>query len=113
MPLSEAVRTAREMQAGALVVVDNEGRPVGLVSENAVEATPEHRRPWVDVADLSQRLEPGLLVSTGLVGEELLQALRGRPSTEYLVVEPDGRTFGVLARRDVDAAFARAVNTAR
>lgn len=113
MPLSEAVRTAREMQAGALVVVDSDGRPVGLVSENAVEATPEHRRPWVDVADLSQRLEPGLLVSTGLAGEELLQVLRGRPSTEYLVVEPDGRTFGVLARRDVDAAFARAVSTAR
>ncbi len=111
--MSVAVRVAREMQAGALVVVDHEGRPVGLVSETAVEATPEQRRPWVEVGDLSQRLEPGLLVSTGLAGEELLQVLRSRPSTEYLVVESDGRTFGVLARRDVDAAFARAVRPAR
>lgn len=113
MPVSEAVRAAQEMQGGALVVVDHDGRPVGLVSENAVEATPEHRRPWVDISDLSQRLDPGLLVSTGLAGEELLAFLRGRPSTEYLVVEPDGRTFGVLARRDVDAAFARAARPAR
>jgi len=113
MPVSQAVRAAQEMKGGALVVVDHDGRPVGLVSENAVEATPENRRPWIDISDLSQRLEPGLLVSTGLAGEDLLAVLRNRPSTEYLVVEPDGRTFGVLARRDVDAAFARAVRPAR
>lgn len=113
VPVSEAVRGAREVQAGAIVVVDSEGRPVGLVSETAVSATPEHRQPWISIGDLSQRLEPGLIVSTGLAGESLLSALRGRPATEYLVVEPDGRTYGVLARSDVDAAFARALRPAR
>ncbi len=113
VPVSEAVRGARDVQAGAIVVVDAGGRPVGLVSETAVAATPEHRRPWISIGDLSQRLEPGLLVSTGLAGESLLSALRTRPSTEYLVVEEDGRTYGVLARSDVDAAFARALRPAR
>jgi len=113
VPVSEAVRGARDVQAGAIVVVDSTGRPVGLVSETAVAATPEHRRPWISIGDLSQRLEPGLLVSTGLAGESLLSALRTRPSTEYLVVEDDGRTYGVLARSDVDAAFARALRPAR
>ena len=113
VPLSEAVRSAREVQAGAIVVVDRDGRPIGLVNETAVEATPEHRRPWVEVGNLSQRLEPELVVSTGLAGEELLTALRERPASEYLVVEDDGRTFGVLARRDVDRAFARALRPAR
>ena len=111
-PVSEAVRAAREVQAGAIVVVDREGRPIGLVSETAVAATPEQRRPWIAVGDLSQRLEPGLVVSTGLAGEPLLAVLRERPATEYLVVEPDGRTWGVLARTDVDAAFARALRPA-
>lgn len=113
VPLSEAVRAARDVEAGAIVVVDPAGRPVGLVSETAVAATPEHRRPWVTIGDLAQRLEPGLVVSTGLAGEGLLTALRTRPSTEYLVVEPDGRTYGVLARSDVDAAFARALRPSR
>lgn len=112
-PVSEAVRAAREVRAGAIVVVNHLGRPIGLVSESAVAATPEQRRPWISIGDLSQRLEPDLVVSTGLAGEPLLAALRGRPSTEYLVVEPDGRTYGVLARTDVDAAFARALRPAR
>lgn len=112
-PVSEAVRAAREVQAGAIVVVDSRGRPIGLVSETAVAATPEPRRPWIAIGDLSQRLEPDLVVTTGLAGESLLAALRARPSSEYLVVEPDGRTYGVLSRTDVDAAFARALGAAR
>ena len=28
------------------------------------------------------------------------------PTTEYLLVEPSGHVYGVLARRDVDPAFA-------
>src|SRR5204863_5612028 len=35
-PLAEAIRRANEAGAGALVVVDYDGRPTGLVSEHAV-----------------------------------------------------------------------------
>lgn len=107
LPLAEAIRRAQEADAGSLVVVDTEGRPTGLVSEAAVLATPEHRRPWMSVGDVARKIEPGLVLSAELSGEELVRAMGGLPATEYLLVEPGGRIYGVLATADVDAALAR------
>ncbi|GAA2759525.1 site-2 protease family protein [Actinopolymorpha rutila] len=107
LPLSEAVRRAQEAHAGSLVVVGSDGRPTGLVSEAAVLATPEHRRPWISVGDVARRIEPGLVLDVRLTGEALVRAMGGTPATEYLLVEPDGRVFGVLATADVDGALAR------
>jgi hypothetical protein len=41
-----------------------------------------------------------------LSGMALLDAIRMAPATEYLLVEPSGQVYGVLATRDVDHAFA-------
>ncbi|WP_084000461.1 site-2 protease family protein [Actinomadura kijaniata] len=106
VPLAEAVRRAQEQQAGAIVVVDHDGTPRGLVSEKAVLATPDHRRPWITVGDLSRSLEPDLTLPADLGGEDLIIALRRAPATEYLLTEPDGSVYGVLATADVDRAFA-------
>ncbi|MEU5880828.1 site-2 protease family protein [Spirillospora sp. NPDC047279] len=106
VPLAEAVRRAQEDRSGALVIVDHEGRPLGLVSEKAVNATPEHRRPWIEVGELSRGLDRDLTLPADLDGEELIVALRRSPASEYLLVEPDGRVYGVLAVADVDRAFA-------
>lgn len=108
LPLSEAIRSAQEAQSGGLVVVDPSGRPVGLVSEAAVLATPEHRRPWVAVGDVARKIEPGLVLPADLTGEALIQAMSGTPNSEYLLVEPDGQVYGILASSDVDQAFAKA-----
>lgn len=108
LPLSEAIRRAAQSDAGAIVVVDNEGRPTGLVNEAAVVATPEQRRPWILVGDVARRLEAGLVLSAELRGEDLVRAMGGTPATEYLLVEPDGSIYGVLSSRDVDGAFSRA-----
>ncbi|HEV7935788.1 MAG TPA: site-2 protease family protein [Actinomadura sp.] len=108
VPLAEAVRRAHAEGAGALVIVDHEGRPTGLVSEQAVLATPENRRPWVDVGDLSRGLKPGLRLSADLSGEELMAAIRTAPATEYLLLEPTGRVYGVLTVSDIERAFATA-----
>lgn len=105
-PLSEAIRRAQEAQAGALVVVDHDGNPTGLVSERAVLATPEQRRPWINVGDLSRGLSPELTLPADLSGEDLFVAVRHAPASEYLLVEPDGRVYGVLAAADVNRAFA-------
>lgn len=104
-PLAEAVRRARGEHAGAIVIADHDGRPLGLVSEKAVLATPEHRRPWITAGDLS-RGAGDLTLAADLTGEALMDALRGAPASEYLLVEPDGRVYGVLATSDVDRAFA-------
>lgn len=104
-PLAEAIRRAHHDHAGAIVIADHDGRPLGLVNEKAVTATPEHRRPWVTVGDLSRGIHDDLTLPADLNGEDLIDALRRAPASEYLLVEPDGRVYGVLATTDVDQAF--------
>lgn len=106
VPLAEAIRRTHHDQAGAIVITDHDGRPLGLVSEKAVTATPEHRRPWITAGELSRGIDDGLTLPADLSGEDLLDALRRSPATEYLLVEPDGSIYGVLATSDVDRAFA-------
>jgi Zn-dependent protease len=108
LPLGEALRRLGEAGARGLVVVDASGRPTAVVSEAAVKATPEQRRPWVQVASLARTLEPGLVLRSDLSGEALVEAVRSTPATEYLVVEPTGEVYGLLATSDIEQAFARA-----
>ncbi|WP_327346824.1 site-2 protease family protein [Streptomyces europaeiscabiei] len=108
-PLSEALRRANEAGARALVIVDLDGEPVSLVREAAIVGVPEHRRPWVAVSGLAQDLTDGMRVSAELAGEDLLDALRAAPATEYLVVEQSGEIYGVLSAADVERAFVKAM----
>ncbi|MFJ8635396.1 site-2 protease family protein [Streptomyces sp. NPDC093568] len=108
-PLSEALRRANAAGARALVVVDADGNPHSLVREAAIVGVPEHRRPWVAVSGLAQELTDGMRVSAELAGEDLLDALRASPATEYLVVEETGEIFGVLSAADVERAFVKAM----
>jgi Zn-dependent protease/CBS domain-containing protein len=105
-PLAEAMRRAEESQARALVVVDHEDKPIAIVNETAVMATPLQRRPWIEAGALARTLEPNMVLPADLSGLALLDAIRKAPATEYLLVEPSGQVYGVLATRDVDQAFA-------
>jgi Zn-dependent protease len=104
LPLAEALRRANEAGARAIVVVTSEGEPTALVDEAAVVATPEQRRPWVDVVSVARTLEPGMILRADMDGEELINAMRAAPASEYLVVEADGSIRGVLATTDVQRA---------
>jgi Zn-dependent protease len=106
VPLAEAIRRADAAQARALVVVDHESTPIGIVNETAVIATPEQRRPWIEVGTLARALVPGLVLSADLSGTALIEAVRRAPASEYLLIEPSGQVFGVLAASDLDHAFA-------
>ena len=106
LPLAEAIRRADAAQARALVVVDHEDRPIAIVNENAVIATPPQRRPWIDAGSLARSIEPGVVLPADLSGMALIEAVRRTPATEYLLVEPSGQVFGVLAAADIDHAFA-------
>jgi Zn-dependent protease/CBS domain-containing protein len=106
-PLAEAIRRADENQARAVVVVDHDDKPIAIVNETAVMATPPQRRPWIEAGSLARTLEPNLVLPADLSGMALLEAIRRAPgATEYLLVEPSGQVYGVLARRDIDHAFA-------
>ena len=106
LPLAEAVRRAQEVGARGLVVVGGDGQPEAVVSEPAVIATPEARRPWVTVGALSRRVEAVALLDPSLQGEALLDAMRAAPAPEYVVRDDQGR-LGVLVAEDV----ARAVSS--
>jgi Zn-dependent protease len=105
LPLAEAVRRAQEAEAGSIVTVTGAGRPVGLVNEAALVATPEERRPWVAVSTVARSLDAGLSLPAALAGEDLIEAINRTPATEYLLLEDDGSVFGVLSTADVDRAF--------
>jgi CBS domain-containing protein len=106
LPLAEAIRRADAAQARALVVVDHEDRPIAIVNETAVMATPPQRRPWIEAGTLARTIDPGLVLPADLSGMALIDAVRRTPATEYLLVEPSGQVFGVLATTDLDHAFA-------
>lgn len=106
LPLAEALRRAHAAGARGLVVVDSDGKPTGIVNEAAIVATPEQRRPWIAVGTVSRRLEPEMVISADLEGEDLIRALQRSPSPEYLVVLPAGDVYGVLTATDVEAAVA-------
>lgn len=101
--LAEGLRRAREAGAGAIVVVDHDGKPLGIVSEAAIKATPEQRQPWIDVATVSKRLEDGSVISRDLGGLDLIRHIASNPAGEYLVLDGQGRVFGVIATSDVEA----------
>jgi Zn-dependent protease len=105
LPLAEAVRRAQEAEAGSIVTVTSDGRPVGVVNEAALLATPEDRRPWVATSTVARTLTDGLALPADIDGEALIRAITRTPAAEYLLVEADGSVYGVLATADVDAAF--------
>ena len=105
LPVSEAVRQAQEAGAGGIVLHAADGRLVGVVSEAALLATPEERRPWLPVTSVARSLQDGLVLPAEIAGEELVRAMARTPASEYVLVEPDGTVYGLLSTADVDSAF--------
>jgi len=105
-PLAEAIRRADEAGARAVVVVDHDSKPIAIVNEAAVMATPPQRRPWVDAGSMARSVDPSLVLNADLQGIALLEAIRRSPASEYLLVDSSGEVVGVLASRDLDQVFA-------
>ncbi|MFI6826946.1 site-2 protease family protein [Kribbella sp. NPDC050241] len=104
-PISEAVRLAADAQAGAVVVIDGEGKPHALVSETAVSAVAPNQRPWTTVSEVSTRIGAGHIIGINDTGEEILKTIREHPASEYLVLDAAGAVYGVLATSDIERAF--------
>jgi Zn-dependent protease len=101
-PLAEAERLAESsgLAQPVLGVVDANGSLLGLLSDVAARAVPEHRRPWVAVGDLSRSLDPAHVLPGSLRGGDLLQAIGADPGGDYLVVSGDD-VHGVLRGADI------------
>lgn len=107
LPVSEGLRLLAGAQAGAIVTVDHDGTPVGVVHEAAVAAIPAARRPWVELAAVARTLGVQARVPADLAGEELLARLGEGSEPEYVVVNTDGTIHGVLSRDDVEQTLAQ------
>ena len=105
LPLAEAVRRAQEAHAQGIVIVDGEGRPTGVVREAAVTAMPAPRRPWVSTGSVARHVSASELINASWSGEELLARLQMAAASEYVVVDPAGAIYGVLAAADVARAL--------
>jgi Zn-dependent protease len=106
-PLAEAQRqaeaqrpTAESAPAPALAVADSSGQLLALVSVDAADAVPVHRRPWVTVDSVARDLASLRSLPAGLRGVEALGFLQSDPAGEYLV-RRDGQVVGVLRTADV------------
>lgn len=105
LPVSEAVRRAQEASAGGIVLHASDGTVAGVVSEAALLATPEDRRPWLPASAVARTLADGLVLPADIAGEDLVRAMARVPASEYVLMERDGSVYGLLATTDVDAAF--------
>ena len=105
LPVSEAVRRAQDAAAGGIVLESSDGTLAGVVSEAALLATPEERRPWLPASAVARTLGDGMLLPADIAGEDLVRAMARVPASEYVLVEQDGTVYGLLATTDVDAAF--------
>jgi CBS domain-containing protein len=105
-PVAEAIRQADESRARAVVVVDHDSKPIAILNEAAVMGVPPQRRPWVEAGTLARSIEPDLILPVDIAGMALLDAIRRAPASEYLLVDPSGQVYGVLAARDLDGVFA-------
>jgi len=105
LPLAEAVRRAQEAHAQGIVIVDRDGRPTGVVREAAVTATPAPRRPWISTGSVARNVSTAELINASWSGEELLARLQLAAASEYVVVDPAGAIYGVLAAVDVARAL--------
>ena len=104
LPVSEAVRQVAASGARGVVVVDASDRPEAIVSEAAVTALPEARRPWVSIGTLARRVTEEMVLDADLGGEALLEAMRRHPMADYVVRDRATGALGVLAATDVAAA---------
>jgi Zn-dependent protease len=102
VPLAEALRRAQEVGATAVAVIGRDGTPLKIMNGSAVDALPEHRRPWMTVDEVSRAIMPGMVLDADLEGEDLLTAVQRVPASEYLVTQ-HGRPVGVLAMVDLVA----------
>ena len=107
LPLGEAIRRASAAGAGALVIVDARGVPLAIGHQDAIAAVPEQRRPWVSVSSVSRPIDADTAIDRDLAGTELITEVARRGREELLVLDSEGRVYGVLLVADIDAALRR------
>lgn len=102
IPVSEAVRKAREQGAGALVVCSLSGEPQAIVGEAEVLAIPENKRPWTSLNSIMRPISPEQKISYNAKGESIIKALYESRQPNLLVCDEADRIVGVVTSEDLE-----------
>lgn len=101
----EVSELAAEQRVADVVVLDEQGIPVGLVAAEAVNHMVETGRPDVQIQSLMHALPTYAVLPANTTGEALLQLLAQMPAAAtYALVDEQGRV-GLVAGRDLVAAM--------
>jgi Zn-dependent protease len=101
----EVGELAAQQRVSDIVVLDENGVPIGLVATEAVEHMVATGRPDVQVQSLMHVLPGYAVLPADTTGEALLQLLARMPAAAtYALVDDQGRV-GLVAGRDLVAAM--------
>jgi CBS domain-containing protein len=108
--IREVVRRMRERRVGAVVVVDERNRPVGMLTDRdvAIRVVGEERDPAVTRVEDVMTHEP-CVVTADMPIEAALALMGGqaRSCRRLPVIDLDGRLLGIVAVDDALARIAR------
>ncbi len=103
-PVAAAFRLGDPMPQVVLLAED--GAPVGYVDMSALAAVPQERRDTVSLAAVGVPLPPGAAVDVALTGRTALAAVAAHAqATAVLAVTANGRVVGLLRTADVARAM--------
>jgi CBS domain-containing protein len=98
--LQETVRIMAERNVGLLPIVDDEGRPLAVISERDVIKALAAGASLDDPALAAARREPLITVTPDVDVHEALVKMRRGGVRHLLVVDKEGRLVGVVSIRD-------------
>jgi CBS domain-containing protein len=98
--LQETVRIMAERNVGLLPIVDDEGRPLAVISERDVIKALAAGASLDDMALAAARREPLITVTPDVDVHEALVKMRRGGVRHLLVVDKEGRLVGVVSIRD-------------
>jgi CBS domain-containing protein len=98
--LREAVRIMAERNIGLLPIVDDEGRPLAVISERDVIRALAAGASLDDLALAAARRGPLITVTPDVDVHEALVKMRRGGVRHLLVVDEEGRLVGVVSIRD-------------
>jgi CBS domain-containing protein len=98
--LQETVKTMAERNVGLLPIVDDEGRPLAVISERDVIKALAAGASLDDLALAAARRGPLITVTPDVDVHEALVKMRRGGVRHLLVVDEEGRLVGVVSIRD-------------
>lgn len=89
----------------AFPVVDDDGRPIGLVGLDQVRVLPAARRSTTRVGEIALGPDAVAVVGAGASGAEVLGRLTRGAGRRALVVDEQGRLVGIITTADITRAI--------